>query len=208
MKKNIFAIPVLKVELSQNSWQWFRHRKNFINASEIGTIMGLNPYESKDDLLFKKVFGSDFVTNEAVEHGKKTEPKARNFYCFHHGLKYVPAVFTRGFISASLDGYNEETKTLLEIKCPLNPDGPSWQDFFKTKEIPPYYWAQIQCQLYCSGLKKGYFFVFVNEQRFQNQEVFLDKTFIAKMLMQAEAFQQELDKSRKMVDLARLVENK
>ncbi|MEC4558653.1 MAG: YqaJ viral recombinase family protein ['Conium maculatum' witches'-broom phytoplasma] len=111
MKKNIFAIPVLKVKLNQNSWQWFRHRKNFINASEIGTIMGLNPYESKDDLLFKKVFESDFVTNEVVEHGKKTEPKARNFYCFHHGLKYVPAVFTRGFISASLDGYNEETKT-------------------------------------------------------------------------------------------------
>ncbi|MEC4558652.1 MAG: hypothetical protein U9532_00460 ['Conium maculatum' witches'-broom phytoplasma] len=55
-------------------------------------------------------------------------------------------------------------------------------------------------------MEKGYFFVFANEQRFPNQEVFLDKTFIAKMLIQAEAFQQELDKSRKMVDLARLVE--
>ncbi|WP_017193579.1 lambda-exonuclease family protein [Vaccinium witches'-broom phytoplasma] len=208
MKKNIFAIPAIKVALNQNSYEWFRHRKKFINASEVGTIMGLNPYETKEDLLFKKVFGSDFITNEAVEHGKITEPKARNFYCFCHGLKYVPAVFTRGLMSASLDGYNEETKTLLEIKCPLNPDGPSWQVFFKTKEIPPYYWAQIQAQLYCSGLEKGYFFVFVNDKLFRTQEVFLDKSFIAKMFMEAEAFQQELDKSRKMVDLARLAENK
>ncbi|MDW3617981.1 MAG: hypothetical protein QFY14_02715 [Candidatus Phytoplasma pruni] len=82
----------------------------------------------------------------------------------------------------------------------------SWQDFFKTQTIPPYYWAQMQAQLYCSNLEKGYFFVFVNDKLFRNQEVFLDKDFVTKMLIEAEAFQQELEKSRQMVDLARLAE--
>ncbi|MFB5029552.1 MAG: hypothetical protein WJU30_00085 [Candidatus Phytoplasma pruni] len=48
----------------------------------------------------------------------------------------------------------------------------------------------------------------MNDKLFRNQEVVLDKSFIAKMLIEAEAFQQELEKSRTMVDLARIAENK
>ncbi|WP_268850010.1 hypothetical protein [Candidatus Phytoplasma rubi] len=43
----------MKINLKQNSWAWYQHRKNFVNASEIGNIMGLNPYETKKELIKK-----------------------------------------------------------------------------------------------------------------------------------------------------------
>ncbi|PQP79002.1 endonuclease, partial [Candidatus Phytoplasma phoenicium] len=109
----------MKINLKQNSWAWFQHRKNFVNASEIGTILGLNPYETKEELIKKKLFGSSFVSNEAVEHGKKMEPQANLFFSVKTKRNYEPSVFTKDIFSASLDGYHEESKTMLEIKCPL-----------------------------------------------------------------------------------------
>ncbi|MDV3166806.1 MAG: YqaJ viral recombinase family protein [Vigna little leaf phytoplasma] len=84
-----------KIDLKQNSWAWFRHRQNYINASEIGTIMGLNPYENPEDLLKKKIFKPTFVPNEAIEHGKKTEPKANLFFSVLTKKNYEPAVFVK-----------------------------------------------------------------------------------------------------------------
>ncbi|PQP79009.1 endonuclease, partial [Candidatus Phytoplasma phoenicium] len=109
----------MKINLKQNSFAWFQHRKNFVNASEIGTILGLNPYETKEELIKKKLFGSSFVSNEAVEHGKKMEPQANLFFSVKTKRNYEPSVFTKDIFSASLDGYHEESKTMLEIKCPL-----------------------------------------------------------------------------------------
>ncbi|WP_334331054.1 lambda-exonuclease family protein [Candidatus Phytoplasma prunorum] len=190
--KNIFKLKTIKHHLKQNSWEWFRHRKNYVNASEIGTIMNLNPYETTADLIKKKIFGSDFVVTEAIKHGKIMEPKANLYFCVHHKRNYQPSNFTRGILSASLDGYHEESNSLLEIKCPLNPKGTSWKDFFATQTIPPYYWAQVQAQIFCSQVTQAYFYVFINQQENYTTHITLDPKFCKKMYQEACNFQTEL----------------
>ncbi|XXP77624.1 MAG: YqaJ viral recombinase family protein (plasmid) [Lettuce witches'-broom phytoplasma] len=187
----------MKIDLKQNSWEWFQHRKNYINASEVGTIMGLNPYETQEDLIKKKIFGSTFISNEAVEHGKKTEPKANLFFSIKHKKNYEPAVFTKGIFSASLDGFNEETKTMLEIKCPLNKDGASWKEFYKNGTIPPYYLAQIQCGLYCAEIDKAYFLVYINDNDYTIKKIVLNQKFIDEMLVECKKYKIKLENYRK-----------
>ncbi|WBL31331.1 lambda-exonuclease family protein [Candidatus Phytoplasma sacchari] len=183
----------MKINLKQNSWAWFKHRQNYVNASEIGTIMGFNPYETVEELIKKKLFGSNFVTNEAVEHGKKTEPQANLFFSVLKKRNYEPAVFVKEPFSASLDGYHEESKTMLEIKCPLKKESPSWKDFWEKQIIPPYYCAQIQCGLYCSETTKAYFLVYFNQQDYVVQEVHLEEEFIKEMLVKGQSYLEKLN---------------
>ncbi|MDV3170831.1 MAG: YqaJ viral recombinase family protein [Candidatus Phytoplasma stylosanthis] len=176
-----------KIDLKQNSWAWFKHRQHYINASEIGTIMGLNPYETKEELIKKKLFKKPFVTNEAMEHGKKTEPKANLFFSVLNKKNYEPAVFIKDLFSASLDGYHAPSQTMLEIKCPLE-KGNSWQEFIQKKIVPPYYWAQIQCGLYCSEAKLAYFLVYFQETDYYLAKITLDLNFIVQMKKERLAF--------------------
>ncbi|WP_457916050.1 lambda-exonuclease family protein [Candidatus Phytoplasma sacchari] len=189
----------MKINLKQNSWAWFKHRQNYVNASEIGTIMGLNPYETVEELIKKKLFGSNFVTNEAVEHGKKTEPQANLFFSVLKRRNYEPAVFVKELFSASLDGYHEESKTMLEIKCPLKKESPSWKDFWEKEIIPPYYWAQIQCGLYCSETSTAYFLVYFNPQDYVVQEVSLEEEFIKKMLIKGQSYLEKLNQYKELL---------
>ncbi|AYJ01496.1 endonuclease [Candidatus Phytoplasma ziziphi] len=182
----------MKINLKQNSWAWFQHRKKYVNASEIGTIMGLNPYETKEDLIKKKLFGSTFISNPAMEHGKKTEPQANLFFSVKTKRNYEPTVFTRDIFSASLDGYHAESKTMLEIKCPLDKNSSSWKEFFENDIIPPYYWAQIQCSLFCSESKSAFFLVYFNPREHYLQEVFLKSSFIEEMKIKAQEYQKIL----------------
>jgi putative phage-type endonuclease len=183
----------MKINLKQNSWAWYQHRKNFVNASEIGTIMGLNPYETKENLIKKKIFKDGvFISNPAMEHGKKTEPKANLFFSVKTKRNYEPAVFTKDIFSASLDGYHEASNTMLEIKCPLDKNSSSWKEFFEKNIIPPYYWAQIQCGLFCSESKSAFFLVYFNPQEHYLQEVFLKPSFIEEMKIKCREYQEIL----------------
>ncbi|MFP7699723.1 lambda-exonuclease family protein [Candidatus Phytoplasma pyri] len=189
---DIWQLETVKFDLKQNSWAWFRHRKNYVNASEIGTIMHLNPYETATDLMKKKIWGSKFVMTEAIAHGKKMEPQANLWFCVQHKRNYEPLNFTRGILSASLDGYHADSNSLLEIKCPLDPQGASWKEFFTDRTIPPYYWAQVQAQMFCSQVTQAYFYVYVSQQENYTTEMTLDTAFCEKMYQAALTFETDL----------------
>ncbi|MDO8030280.1 hypothetical protein OC709_02040 ['Planchonia careya' phytoplasma] len=36
----------MKINLEQRTQAWYKHRKNFINATEIGSITGLDPFRN------------------------------------------------------------------------------------------------------------------------------------------------------------------
>jgi putative phage-type endonuclease len=189
----------MKIDLQPNSWAWWQHRKNKVNASEIGTIMGLNPYETREDLLKKKLFGSNFVTNAAIEHGKKTEPQANLYFSVLTKRNYEPAVFVNAPFSASLDGYHAASNTMLEIKCPVKKGSAAWKAFWEKQIIPPYYWAQIQCGLYCSASTKAFFLVYFNPQEYVVQEVNLNPEFIQEMLIQGQDYLKQLQQYRALL---------
>ncbi|MBY7577026.1 YqaJ viral recombinase family protein, partial [Candidatus Phytoplasma sp. Tabriz.2] len=61
------------MQLEQNTLAWHNHRKKYINASEVSAIMGLNPFETKEQLLKRKVFGTPIEDNEAMKRGRILE---------------------------------------------------------------------------------------------------------------------------------------
>ncbi|MBT1577020.1 YqaJ viral recombinase family protein, partial ['Elaeagnus angustifolia' witches'-broom phytoplasma] len=93
-------------------------------------------------------------------------------------LNFPDAIFTDdtlNMFSASLDGYNQQTNTLLEIKCPFienNKVSSTWNSFFSNKQVPSNYWAQVQCQLYCSQASFAYFLVYFNDTNYHVVKIY------------------------------------
>ncbi|WP_225696109.1 lambda-exonuclease family protein [Candidatus Phytoplasma sp. AldY-WA1] len=168
-------------DLEQNSSDWHEHRKKYINASEVAIIMGLNPFENKQNLFKRKLFDEKIEDNEFMRHGRALEPKARNFFNDINKTEFKPLVCVKEFFSASLDGWNEETKSLLEIKCPISFNSKTWKNFFLKDQIPIYYYAQVQAQMYCSSSEKAFFLVFQSYQNAKVKEIKRDPIFIEKM---------------------------
>ncbi|CCP88129.1 lambda-exonuclease family protein [Candidatus Phytoplasma solani] len=186
------------IELEQNTLDWYNHRKNYINASEVAIIMGLNPFETKEQLLKKKVFDIKIEDNQAMQHGRLLEPQARAFFNQTKQFNFQPKVFVKNFMSASLDGWDEDKQTLLEIKCPVSLITFTWRNFFQEDKIPLFYYAQIQAQIYCSQAIKAYFSVYQNDQTNKIKIVEKNNDFIKDMIRQCSDFFQLLKKTKKI----------
>ncbi|ABC65314.1 conserved hypothetical protein [Aster yellows witches'-broom phytoplasma AYWB] len=94
--------------------------------------------------------------------------------------------------SASLDGYNEKTNTLLEIKCPYvdenNNISSTWNGFFSHQEVPLNYGAQVQCQLYCSQAQFAYFLVYFRDTNYHLVRIYQDNNFINQMITDSKKY--------------------
>ncbi|MEC4558605.1 MAG: YqaJ viral recombinase family protein ['Conium maculatum' witches'-broom phytoplasma] len=185
----------MEIKLSQRTKEWYQYRKKFINASEIGSITGNDKFRTLEQLVHDKIFGTSFTSNKYTEHGNKMEPIARSFFEKTTQLNYPDTIFTDDKVqmfSASLDGYNSKTNTLLEIKFPYvdekNNISPSWNGFFTNKEVPLNYWVQVQCQLYCSQVKFAYFLVYFNDNDYHVVRIYQDNNFINKMIQDGKKY--------------------
>ncbi|MDO8168031.1 lambda-exonuclease family protein [Candidatus Phytoplasma melaleucae] len=176
------------LNLKQNSEAWHKHRSNYINASEVAAIMGLNPFESRKLLFKRKLFQEKIEDNIAMRHGRKLEPEARNFFNEVYKVNFIPIVFTKYFMSASLDGWHRESKSVLEIKCPISCNTNSWSNFFINDKVPVFYYAQVQAQLYCSDSEKAFFLVYQTYQNVKVKEIKKDSLFIEKMCLECYSF--------------------
>ncbi|WP_017192064.1 lambda-exonuclease family protein, partial [Poinsettia branch-inducing phytoplasma] len=143
------------------------------------------------------------TSNKYTEHGNKTEPIARAFFEKTTKLTYPDTIFTddkEKMFSASLDGYNQQTNTLLEIKCPYRDENNnisiSWNGFFSNKEVPSNYWAQVQCQLYCSQTKFAYFLVYFHDTDYHVVRIYPNKVFISKMIQDSKQYLELLSKAK------------
>ena len=64
IKNNYFRIRNI-ISPPQRSPMWFALRNKVISASDGGCALGLNKYEPQYKFVYKKVFGSTFITNNA-----------------------------------------------------------------------------------------------------------------------------------------------
>jgi putative phage-type endonuclease len=137
-------------ELEQGSDDWFNARIGRVTASNVGAILGLSPFRTRDQVMRAMVREwhgalNEFTGNVATEYGNMNEHLARTDY----QLKTGNIVETTGFhthdlwLGASPDGFIEDG--IIEIKCPysLRNGGE-----FKSIEEQPHYYAQIQIQMF------------------------------------------------------------
>ena len=157
-------------ELEQNSLEWHEWRAKHRNASEAGSVMECNPYQTKRELWeSKNGCGKPFTGNVATDYGHKMEPVALAKISSILGIEFKSAVFVEGEYSASLDAYGEsEGQTYkIEIKVPYQrEDSKLWKSAQK-EIIPRHYYCQMLHQDLCCPTDFSYFFVYIDDNTYE-----------------------------------------
>lgn len=149
--------------MEQRSKEWFEARKKRLTASNVGAVLGLDPFRDRDDVMrtmVREALGAEpeFAGNVATVYGQYHEAGALVDFQMETGLDVEKCGFYpyEDWLGASPDGLIGEG-ALLEIKCPFglrNEDDPQ----FKTLDEQPHYYAQTQIQMYCTGRSMVYFY--------------------------------------------------
>lgn len=141
----------------QKSPEWLELRRKYITASEVPIIMGRSPYRTLQELVYEKTTGTmEVLSQDKIDLFKKAddiEIKARESL-IGDGYNFEPQVIlskTVPDLLASLDGFDQNHNTILEVKyigraklIKLEQD----------KNLPVHHYIQIQAQLLASGAKR------------------------------------------------------
>lgn len=167
------------IDLEQGSPQWREFRKGKIGASQVGAIMGLNPYCTKLQAWEDILLGKEKEDNENMARGRRLEPIAREWFNVQHGNDQFSPIVAQSKkhpdLIASLDGWNG--KEVLEIKCPRK---------FSEVIVESYY-AQMQHQLFITGANLCWYLEYVDGVGIVSK-VHRNALFIEKMVQQELAF--------------------
>jgi len=155
--------------IEQRSPEWFAQRKNRITGSVAGAILGLNPYLKPEAVLRRMVrdhhgLPSEFTGNIATEYGTLHEPMALLGFLNKYGYPVDEVGFfvhpDYKWLGASPDGIFVNAfgeSCILEIKCPYGLRNEPFAQF-KSIDTQQHYYAQLQIEMACTGLKQAYFY--------------------------------------------------
>lgn len=209
--KNIKIKKLLEIpQFEQRSAEWFEQRKDKLTSSDAGSVLGLNPYENYNDVLFKKCgAGKEFIGNEATLWGQKYEDEAIEYYCsifnkknFNFGLISYTDVHSDNkypWLAGSPDGIVEDTDSpndypaiLLEVKCP-------YRRKITTNKCPSYYYPQVQLNLFITNLKVADFIEYDPRLPKMNVvRIFKDQHWLDENLPKLEKFWMDVKKYRQV----------
>lgn len=141
----------------QGSQTWKSWRKEGLTSTTAAVTLGISKYQTPYE-LYRWYVGLDPDINENAHmaRGTRLEPKARAFVELQMGLYFDPACMEwsdNKLFRASLDGYNERQRAVLEIKCPAEKN----HKLNLSGEIQDYYLAQVQHQMLVAGAEICYF---------------------------------------------------
>lgn len=176
------------MQAEQRSPEWFKQREGRITASSVGAIMGYAPYQTREDVMRRMLFGDNFQGSAATEWGTFNESGAIFEFEMETGLKVKPAPFVpfEDWMGASPDGYVSDGR-LIEVKCPF---GIREEGSFKSIMEQKHYLMQIQMQLFCANLQECYFYQWTPHST-KLEIVKRDEELIEKMLIEAKEFYKE-----------------
>lgn len=180
----LFGSAVLIGDFENQSPEWHELRSNGIGGSQVGTILGLNPWESAYT-LWAKLSGKipeSFEQNEKMFWGTVLEPVIRDewgkqnpeFEIFDTGT------WADGWKHANPDGILKrgDDYGLLEIKTA----GYRWDD------VPPQYYAQVQWYMHLLGLKWCKIVVLFQGNQLQTYTINYDQEFVHGALLRVTEF--------------------
>jgi putative phage-type endonuclease len=139
------------ISVEQNTPEWLAWRAGRIGASVSAAVLGKNPYTTAYQVFLEMTGRApSFDGNAFTNAGKEAEGKARAEYEMTHGEfdVFAPICVEHELyptLIASLDGYSENLKRILEIKYPSEKS----HLLAKAGEVPEHYWIQCQHQLAC-----------------------------------------------------------
>ena len=136
------------------------NRVDYIGGSDIGTIMGENPWKSAYTLWAEKtglVQPDDISDNEAVWWGTHEEDLVALRFTMKTGIKVRKSNYAYGceeipYIKGHVDRLATKGKIGLECKTTS-----SWNKTnYKEGELPPMHWYQVQFYMFLTGYDTWY----------------------------------------------------
>jgi putative phage-type endonuclease len=160
--------------------EWHALRAGGIGGSEIGTILGLNPWESAYTLFHKRLglIEDNIENNWPIRFGKAFESAVLGLFGEEHSNLEVMQTGT--FVSNDNDWMHanpdalaqdktDKSLMIVEVKTARS----SWS------ELPPHYEAQVMWYMHVTGIKKA---VVVGVNGMTYQEFYVDyDPFIGKL---------------------------
>lgn len=177
-----------------NDDDWHTLREKRIGGSDVGAILGVNPYKSIIDIYIDKTEGSTFKGNNATHWGHMLESTIiKEFASRHKELQVFDAPFSivDNFLIANLDAVLRDKENgnfgVLEIKTTSLWNKKEWEE----DTIPQSYYAQVQHYLMLSGYKFAYVAVLIGGQEYKEFKVERSEEDIALIREKATEFYKE-----------------
>ena len=177
-----------------NEDDWHELRAKRIGGSDIGAIIGVNPYKSIVDVYVDKTEGNNFKGNELTHWGHMLEGTILKEFSNKHKeliVYEVPYSVVNDFLIANLDGALKDKETgdygVLEIKTTSLWNKKDWED----DVIPQYYYAQVQHYLMLTGYKFAYIAVLIGGQQYKEFKIERSEEDISLIRNKATEFYQE-----------------
>lgn len=181
--------------------QWLEERRHSIGASEVSTVLGLNPFDTPLQLALRKRGDiPDKEETEAMRMGHKLEPVVAELYAEETGRSVQDLgqyVIQRNpehpFLHATLD-------RLVRTACYMHTDGEKRVGDLQIKTVgahmahhweeavPLYVQAQVQAEMATAKLGWGSVAALIGGQRFLWKDIERNDKFILYMVAKVETF--------------------
>lgn len=205
---------------TMNQEDWLKYRKRGIGASEVATIMGLNPYKSSIELFYEKI-GEELgysIENIAMFLGKEQEPliadmwqywggdtesminnyrtgnivrKCQRVNAYVHNPDY-PHLFVS--LDRKINRYEKRGEGALEIKTIAGYESDKWEG-----GIPPSNVIQVQTQLLVCEFDYGELATLKNGREFDVLPFDRNETIIAAIIERTMEFWRRVEQAREIV---------
>lgn len=181
-------------KLEMPTEDWLALRKHSVGASDVATLLHLNPYKTIYQLWEEKIAEAPLaqIDNDATHFGNKLEETVAQEYAERSGRKILRDNKIRvhpdcEFLTCNLDRVilpmNGEGRGVLECKTSLSQVVRNWD-----AEIPPMYYTQVQTQLAITGWKWGVLALLVDGRTFSTFDIERDDKFITSVLAIVNSF--------------------
>lgn len=183
---------------AKNRDEWLAHRKDGIGASEVGTILGINPYETPYQLWLKKTGQAQQIQEEnlPMRLGHLLEDGVAKLWSEETGREIIAnsigdwqyVSVEKPFLRVSPDRLywlpgekkNKYNRGILEIKTTQKPV--SEEDFPRT------WFCQVQMNLGVAELEKASLAWLISGRDFGYRDIWFDKDFFTFIEEEVERF--------------------
>jgi putative phage-type endonuclease len=180
--------------LEQGSRAWLDFRANHFGASEAAAMLGISKYQTRTALLLSKKTGITEEINEQkqalFDKGHATEALARTILENKLEDDLYPAVYSKGKLSASVDGIDMAETFAFEHKLFQQ----ALFDSINAGVLPDAYQPQCQQALYVTGARHLYFVCSDGtKENFAMMLVEPDANWIARIIQGWDQFEKDLE---------------
>lgn len=175
----------------QTHEEWLQHRGGGIGSSEVGTILGLNPFETPYQLWRRKT-GKDGAKEEtfAMKAGHFLEDGVARFFEDSTGYEvdsstsgdWIAVDNEKPFLRVSPDRIYKKNGNSCIVECKTT------QKQIDPNDIPLYWFAQLQYQMGVMRINEGAIAWLISGREFGYKEMKFNEEFYSYMVDKIEKF--------------------